>query len=34
MTMPAGTVEYIEKKHSDLILAGSDDVKELSRFTV
>lgn len=27
MTMPAGTVEYIEKKHSDLILAGSDDVK-------
>lgn len=27
MTMPTGTVEYIEKKHSDLILAGSADVK-------
>ena len=27
MTMATGTVEYIEKKHSDLILAGSADVK-------
>jgi hypothetical protein len=27
MTMPPGTVEYIEKKHKDLILAGSGDVK-------
>jgi len=27
MTMPTGTVEYIEKKHKDLILAGSGDVK-------
>lgn len=27
MTMPAGTVEYVEKKHKDLIFAGSADVK-------
>ena len=27
MTMPTGTVEYIEKKHKDMILAGSSDVK-------
>jgi len=27
MTMPTGTVEYIEKKHKDMILAGSTDVK-------
>jgi len=27
MTMPTGTVEYVEKKHKDLILAGSADVK-------
>jgi hypothetical protein len=27
MTMPTGTVEYVEKKHKDMILAGSADVK-------
>jgi|TARA_B100001142_G_scaffold285579_1_gene299981 hypothetical protein len=27
MTMPAGSVEYVEKKHQELILAASADVK-------